>query len=168
MAFVVADRVQESSSTSGTGALSLGGAVTGYQSFVSGIGNGNSTYYTIYDPTAFVWEVGIGAVTSGSPDTLSRTAVLANSSGTTSPLSLAGNAINVWCDYPAKKAVLQDLYGSAYAPQIAADNGLLTHNATVSTSYTVDTGYNVISAGPIAVASGATVTLPAGSTWVIA
>lgn len=168
MAFVVADRVQETSSTSGTGPLNLGGAVTGYQSFVTGIGNGNSTYYTIYDPTAFVWEIGIGTVTAGSPNVLDRAAILANSSGTTAPLNLAGNAINVWCDYPASKAVYQDVNGAAIAPNIEASNGLLIHNATVSASYSVPAGYNVISAGPIAVAPGATVTLPSGSTWVIA
>lgn len=112
MALVVADRVQETSTTSGTGTLSLAGAATGYQSFVSGIGNGNSTYYTIQDPIANTWEVGIGTVTSGSPDTLSRTTVLSNSSGNTSPITLAGNTVNVWCDYPAEKAVYSDASGN--------------------------------------------------------
>ena len=56
MALVVADRVQETTTTSGTGTLSLAGAVAGYQSFVSGVGSGNTTYYTIYDQIAQVWE----------------------------------------------------------------------------------------------------------------
>lgn len=167
MALVLGDRIQETSTTSGTGTLNLAGAATGYQTFVSGVGNGNTTYYVIQDPVANVWEVGTGTVTSGSPATLSRTTVFANSSGTTSPLSLAGNTVNVWCDYNAVKAVYQDTNGAAYAPELAASNGLLIHNATVGSSYSVASGYNVISAGPIAVASGATVTLPSGSVWVI-
>ena len=112
MALVVADRVQETSTTSGTGTLNLAGAVSGFQTFVSGIGSGNTTYYVISDPTAFVWEVGIGTVTSGSPATLSRTTILSNSSGTTSPISLAGNQVNVFCSYPAEKAVIQDASGN--------------------------------------------------------
>lgn len=113
MALVVADRVQETSTTSGTGTLNLAGAVTGYQTFVSGIGSGNTTYYTIFDSTANVWEVGIGTVTSGTPNTLARTTVLSNSSGTTSPLTLAGNSVYVYCDYPAEKMASRD---SLYAP----------------------------------------------------
>jgi hypothetical protein len=85
MALVVADRVQETSSTAGTGTLTLSGAAAGYQTFSTGIGNGNTTYYAIVDPVANVWEVGIGTVGAG---TLARTTVLANSSGTTSPLTL--------------------------------------------------------------------------------
>jgi hypothetical protein len=112
MALVVADRVQETTTTSGTGTLSLGGAVSGFQSFVTGIGNGNTTYYAIYDQTAQVWEVGLGTVTSGSPNTLSRTTVLANSSGNTSPITLAGNSSSVFCAYPAGKAVIQDASGN--------------------------------------------------------
>lgn len=167
MAFVIADRVQETSSTSGTGTLNLSGAVTGYQSFVTGIGSGNTTYYTIYDPTAFVWEVGIGVVTSGSPNTLSRATILSNSSGNTSPLSLAGNVVNVWCDYPSERAVIQDLNLNGVAPQIRASNGLLVTSQTVTANYTVASGDNAITPGPVSVASGITVTVSSGSVWVV-
>ena len=112
MALVVANRVQETSNSSGTGALSLAGAVLGYQTFASGIGNGNTTFYTLYDSVANVWEAGIGTLTVGTPSLLARTTVLSNSSGTTSPLTLAGNTINVWCDYPAEKAVYKDASGN--------------------------------------------------------
>ena len=167
MALVVADRVQETTTTSGTGTLSLAGAATGYQSFVSGIGNGNTTYYVISDPIANVWEVGLGTVTSGSPNTLSRDTVLSNSSGTTSKITLAGNSSNAWCDYPAGKAVFQAADGSVTVPEIVASNGLLVHSNIVSTSFTVPSNSNIISAGPITVASGATVTLPSGGVWTI-
>jgi len=102
MALVVADRVQETSVTSGTGTLTLAGAVSGYQTFSSSIGNGNTTFYTIYDNVAYVWEVGIGTVGAG---TLSRDTVLSNSSGTTSPINLAGNTAFVFCTYPSEKSV---------------------------------------------------------------
>ena len=103
MALVVKDRVQETSTTSGTGTLTLLGAVPGFQSFAA-IGNGNTTYYTIYDNVAQVWEVGIGTYTS-SGTTLSRDTVLSNSSGTTSPLTLTGNTVSVFVTYPAEKSV---------------------------------------------------------------
>jgi len=102
MALVVADRVWETTSTSGTGTLTLSGAVSGYQTFAV-IGNGNTTYYTITNGTD--WEVGIGTYTS-SGTTLSRGTVLSSSSG--------GSKINVtpgsfvFCDYPASKAVYED------------------------------------------------------------
>lgn len=112
MALKFADRVQETSTTSGTGTLSLLGPINGYQSFVSGLGSGNTTFYAIYDNVAQLWEVGIGTITSGTPDTLTRTTVLANSSGTTSPISLVGNTVNVWCDYPAEKVVILDSSGN--------------------------------------------------------
>ena len=76
MALILKDRVKETSTTSGTGTLTLAGAVTGYQSFSSAIGNGNTTYYAVYQDGGADWEVGIGTVGSG---TLSRTTVLASS-----------------------------------------------------------------------------------------
>ena len=79
MAPLIADRVKETSLTTGTGTLSLAGAVSNFQTFVTGIGTGNACYYAIVHQTVAEWEVGIGTVTSGSPDTLSRTTVLASS-----------------------------------------------------------------------------------------
>lgn len=113
MALVVKDRVQENSTTSGTGTLTLSGAVPGFQSFAV-IGNGNTTYYTIYDNIAQVWEVGIGTYTS-SGTTLSRDTVLSNSSGTTSPLNLAGNTVSVFVTYPAEKSVNLNASGNVTA-----------------------------------------------------
>ena len=71
MALVINDRVKESSTTSGTGTISLAGVVTGFVSFVSGIGNSNTTYYAIFEQGTANWEVGIGTVTDATPDTLS-------------------------------------------------------------------------------------------------
>lgn len=75
-----ADRIKESSTTTGAGTLSLGGAATGgFITFVSGIGTGNRCYYCIQLTSANEWEVGVGTVTSGAPDTLSRETVLGSS-----------------------------------------------------------------------------------------
>ena len=104
MALVLADRIQETASAPGTATLTLAGASLGYKTFASGVGSGNTTYYTIVDATANVWEVGVGTVGTG---TLSRDTVLSNSSGTTAKINFA-NSVTVWCDYPAGKAVYLD------------------------------------------------------------
>jgi hypothetical protein len=112
MALVLADRVQELTTTSGTGTLTLNGAVPGFQGFFTGIGSGNTTYYTIYDPTTYDWEVGIGTFTRSGTDTLSRDTVLSNSLGTTAKISLAGNQTNVFVTYPSSKSVYEDSSGN--------------------------------------------------------
>ena len=104
MALVLKDRVKETSTTTGTGTLTLAGAVTGYQSFSSAIGNGNTTYYGIYLDGGSEWEVGLGTVGAG---TLARTTVLASSNGG-SLVNFSAGQKSVWCDYPATKAVYAD------------------------------------------------------------
>lgn len=108
MALVLADRVQETSTTAGTGALTLAGAVGGFQSFAV-VGNGNTCYYTVVDGSD--WEVGIGTYSTTGP-TLARTTVLSNSSGTTSPLSLSSAAKPVFLTYPSEKSVNLDASGN--------------------------------------------------------
>jgi hypothetical protein len=104
MALVIKDRVYETSTTTGTGTLTLAGAVSGFQTFSSAIGNTNTTYYTIQDQTGPDWEVGIGTVGAG---TLARTTVLA-SSNSGSLVNFTSGSLFVFGDYPADKAV----YGS--------------------------------------------------------
>jgi hypothetical protein len=105
MPYTTANRVQETTSTSGTGTLTLNGAIAGFQNFNNGIGIGNTTSYVIFDPTANVWEAGIGTLLTA--NTFGRTQVLSNSSGTTALISFAGNTSNIWCDYLAEKSVTQ-------------------------------------------------------------
>jgi hypothetical protein len=95
---LVADRVKETTQTTGTGTLSLAGVATGFQSFVSAIGTGKQCYYAIVDdPTATTqWEVGIGTVTSGSPNTLSRDRVI-SSSNSGSKVSWSAGTKTVIC-----------------------------------------------------------------------
>jgi len=108
MAFVLADRVRETTTTTGTGTVTLAGAVLGFQTFTA-IGNGNTTYYTIAGQGTTEWEVGIGTYTS-SGTTLSRTTVLA-SSNAGSLVNFSAGTKDVFCDYPAGKAVNYDTVG---------------------------------------------------------
>jgi len=162
MALVVKDRVQETSTTTGTGTFTLAGAVSGFQSF-SVIGNANTTYYAIVGGSE--WEVGLGTYTS-SGTTLSRDTILESSNGGTAVNFSAGTK-NVFVTYPAEEAVYQDATGTAYAPQFAASNGLNVNNGTIGTSYTFPTGYNSVEAGDITLSGGVTVTVPSTSRWVI-
>jgi hypothetical protein len=123
MALILKDRVQETTTTTGTGTLTLGGAVTGYQAFTA-IGNANTTYYAIYAPGGTEWEVGIGTYTA-SGTTLSRDTVLA-SSNSGSLVNFSAGSKNVWCDYPAGKAAFQDASGVVTAPTFTASTSVIT------------------------------------------
>jgi hypothetical protein len=105
MALVIKDRVKETSTTTGTGTLTLAGATTGYQSFSTAIGNTNTTYYTISTPTGSEWEVGLGTVGAG---TLARTSILASSNGG-SAVNFSAGVKDVFGTYPAGKAVYSDI-----------------------------------------------------------
>ena len=151
MTFVVADRVKETTTTTGTGTITLLGAATGYQSFAV-IGNANLTYYTIAGQTGSEWEVGIGTYTS-SGTTLARTTVLANSSGTQpSALSFSAGTKDVFVTYPAG---------------VSSTNGVMVQSTTVSESTTISTGSNGLSVGPVTVDSGQSVTVASGQRWVV-
>jgi hypothetical protein len=112
MGHVLADRVKETSTTTGTGTISLAGAASGYTSFVSAIGTGNTTVYAIVSQTLAEWEVGVGTVTSGSPDTLSRTTVLA-SSNANALVNFSVSTKDVFCTLAAARTVLTDASGNA-------------------------------------------------------
>ena len=110
MALVINDRVKEPSTTTGTGTLDLAGVVTGFVTFVAGIGNSNTTYYAIYEQGTANFEIGIGTVTDATPDTLARTTVLNNSLGTTAKINFSGT-LDVFCTMPASKSVYLDSAG---------------------------------------------------------
>jgi hypothetical protein len=121
----MADRVRETSTTSGTGTLSLAGAVTGFQSFSAGVGNGNSCYYCCADQSGSAWEVGIGTYLS-SGSTLSRTTVLA-SSNSGSLVSFSSTTHDVFVTLPGSIA---SLIGTATGVDASLFTG--TANATVA------------------------------------
>jgi len=107
MALVLNDRVRETSTDSGTGTLDLAGAVTGWETFVAGIGTTNTTYYAIHEEGTANWEVGTGTVTDATPDTLSRTAITSSNSDNLVDFNSGGssNTLNVFCTLPASKTM---------------------------------------------------------------
>jgi hypothetical protein len=121
MAFVVADRVQETTTTTGTGTVTLAGAVAGFQSF-SVVGNGNTTYYTIVDSSTGDWEVGLGTYTS-SGTTLSRTTVL-SSSNSGSLVNFGAGSKSVFVTYPASQ------FGNVVGPASASDSRIAIYDGT--------------------------------------
>ncbi len=151
MAFVLADRVRETTTTTGTGTVTLAGAVTGFQTFAA-IGNGNTTYYTIAGQGTAEWEVGIGTYTSAGT-TLARNTVLA-SSNAGSLVNFSAGTKDVFCDYPAVRAVIGGM-------------GYIENEATITQSSTINDGHNAISGGPVTISGGVSVTVPSGSTWTV-
>ena len=108
MAFVINDRVKETTTTTGTGAFALGGAVQGFETFSSAIGNSNTTYYAIELPGTTEFEVGRGTVSAGQ---LARTEIISSSNSDSAVDFSAGTKI-VFCTLPASKAVIKDASGN--------------------------------------------------------
>jgi len=172
MPLVLADRVQENTSTTGTGTITLSGAVSGFNSF-SVIGNGNTTYYTIVGGTQ--WEVGLGTYTS-SGTTLSRDTVL-SSSNSNALVDFSAGQKTVFVTYPAGKSVYANASGVVAVSDFTATNvtsasydntGVFYYNAqTVTTNTTIASTENALSVGPITIANGVTVTVNAGGAWSI-
>lgn len=130
MAFVLADRVKDSTSSTGTGTITLDNAPpASFQSFAV-IGNGNTTYYTITSDTA--WEVGIGTYTSVGT-TLSRDTVLASSAGGTTKVNFPSGVKTVFVTLPAERTVYSG--GDAQVlPTPGAVGQVLVSNGTAWTS----------------------------------
>ena len=139
MALVVKDRVQEVTTTTGTGTITLGGAALGFQSFAT-IGNGNTTYYTINDPLTGDWEVGIGTYTSAGPS-LSRDTVFSSSNAGALVPFVSGSK-NVFVTYPSERAVYLDQPGS----------------------YPVQNTFNTLTAGTATLTAGTITTAPVSGT----
>ena len=144
MAFLVNDRVKETSTTTGTGTLSLAGAVSGFQTFVAGIGNSNVTYYAIVNDSGTEFEIGIGTVTDASPDTLSRTTIL-ESSNSDSAVDFSSGTKTVFCTLPASKAVFEDNNNDVTLPDdliLGSDSAVLKFGADsdITVTHAADTG----------------------------
>ena len=138
MALQLADRVQVTSTSYTTSSFTLGTTVTGFQAFTV-LTSGNTTYYTATD-SAGNWEVGYGTYTTGA---LARTTILA-SSNSGSVVTFSGT-VNVWVDYPAEKAVIQDANGNV---------NILTYvsnaTTTIGTLNVGTSGYSVSTTGQLA------------------
>ena len=104
MPLIVADRVQETTNTTGTGAYTLGGAVVGFQTFAAAVSNTDTVYYSVTDDVNF--EVGLGTYAS-SGGTITRTTVFA-SSNSDAAVNWSAGTKNIFLTYPADKAVIED------------------------------------------------------------
>lgn len=153
MAIIVKDRVKETTTTTGTGTITLAGAVSGFQAF-SVIGDGNETFYTIAGGGE--WEVGIGTYTS-SGTTLSRDTVL-DSSNSGSLVDFAAGTKDVFVTYPSERTITGGGGGIG---------ALVVNATTVTENYTIATGTNAQSVGPMTVDSGITVTISSGQRWLV-
>lgn len=98
---IFANRVGETTPTEGTGTVALVRAETGYQTFVSGVGSGNTCDYLIVN-SAGQWEMGNGTVTDSAPDTLSRDTV-ESSSNSDALVNFSAGTKYVYCVLPASK-----------------------------------------------------------------
>jgi hypothetical protein len=106
MAFVIADRVKETTTTTGTGTITLAGAVTNFETFTANLSNSDTTYYAIVDSTNNAFEVGLGTFTS-SGTTLARSTVIA-SSNSNSAVNFGAGTKEVFITIPASKMVVED------------------------------------------------------------
>ena len=152
MALIVADRVQETTNTTGTGAYTLGGAVPGFQTFASEVSNADTVYYSITDNVNF--EVGLGTYAS-SGGTITRTTVF-TSSNSNNAVDWGVGTKNIFLTYPADKAVIEDasnnvtignnlvVGGTVDGRDVATDGTKLD---TVETNADVTDTANVTSAG---------------------
>jgi len=138
MALVVNDRVKETSSTTGTGALTFAGAVSGFETFSAGIGNSNTTYYAVVNTaTPTEWEVGLGTLAADS-STITRTTVI-SSSNSDSAVSFGAGTKEIFCTLPASKAVIEDASSDVTLPDdliLGSDSSVLKFGADSDTTFT--------------------------------
>jgi len=146
MALVINNRVRETTTTTGTGAQTLAGAVDGFQTFAAGIGNSNTTYYAISLNTANEWEVGLGTLNSDS-STLTRTTVL-ESSNSDSAVNFSAGSKEVFCTLPSEKAVYLDAsdgqvggftsLAADSSPQLGGNLDMVTYDIVTTSNRDID------------------------------
>ena len=111
MALKIADRVRETTTTTGTGTINLGGAVTNFETFAANLSNSDTTYYAIVDNTNGDFEVGLGTFATGSPNTLARTTPI-SSSNSNSAVNFGAGTKEVFITTPASKMAFLNASGS--------------------------------------------------------
>lgn len=161
MAFILADRVQESCNSPGTGTVSLLGAVTGFQTFLAGVGNNNSTYYCIADQGGPNWEVGIGTYSS-TGNTFTRDTVLASSAGAPTKTNFSSGSQSVFVTYPSEKSVNLDSSGNVSA--LGTISSAVWNGTNIGTSYGGTGGSAAPTSGAVAYGTGSAYAFtPAGT-----
>ena len=159
MALVINDRVKETTTTTGTGAVAFGGAVTGFETFAAGVGNSNTTYYAIVHQTANEFEVGLGTLDGDSSD-LTRTTVI-SSSNSDSAVDFAAGTKDVFCTIPASKLIFEDANNDATVGRNLTVTGDLTVSGDDITMATNTSGAALIGDGtnfnPVAISGDITI-----------
>ena len=154
MALILADRVKVNSTTTGSGTIVLANtAPSGYQTFAV-IGDSNATYYTIAGQTTSEWEVGIGTYYAAN-SSLSRTTIL-SSSNANAVVTLTAGTKDVFVTMPSETTILG---GAGQSIQINQSNA--------TANYTIASGTNGFSVGPISVSNNVSVTIASGQRWVV-
>ena len=125
MVLKIEDRVRETTTTTGTGTYSLDGTIAGFQSFVTAIGDGNTTYYAVVNRSANEWELGIGTVADATPDTLARTTVI-SSSNSDNAVSFSAGTKDVFVTLPSSKSTF-----------INGSNSLVIGNGAAGVDYSL-------------------------------
>jgi hypothetical protein len=171
MALVLNDRVKVSSSSSGTGAFALGAAETGFESFLTGIGNNNTTYYTIFNPGTNEWEVGLGTLNVDSTS-LARTTVISSSNSDNLVNFAVTGTKTVFCTLPASKAIYLDADGKAVGVEggnieTLGDTFSNWNNVNTNTTTTLVATKNAFLAGIITVSGTAVWTISGTGTLTI-
>jgi len=159
MALVINDRVKETTTTTGTGAVSLAGAVTGFETFAAGVGNSNTTYYCIAHQDQAEFEVGLGTLDGDSSD-LTRTTVI-SSSNSDSAVDFSAGTKDVFCTVPASKLIFEDADNDVTIGRNLTVTGDLTISGDDLTLTTNTSGAALISDGtnfnPVAISGDITI-----------
>lgn len=167
MALVIADRVRETSTTTGTGTLTLDGAVTGFRTFGSAIGSGNTCYYTI--TLGADWEVGLGTVGTG---TLARTTVL-KSSNSNNAVNFGAGTKDVFVTYAADVAAITSAAQTFTAAQtFRAANAIRSEAASTQDAIVIagragGTSSYAATLTPATLSANRTVTIPDATTTLV-
>jgi hypothetical protein len=166
MAHITADRVRDTSTSTGTGSFTVSGtAPTGFRTLSAVLSVGDTFYYAIQSQGLNEWEVGLG--TYSSANVFARTTVL-SSSNSGSAVTFSAGTKDVFLTLAAAKTIQREADGSVYdASGAGTDKIFFLNGLTVNTNYTIPTNYNAGTFGPVTVASGVTVTVPSGSVWTV-
>ena len=172
MALVINDRVKETTTTTGTGAVSLAGAVTGFETFAAGIGNSNTVYYCIAHQDQAEFEVGLGTLDGDSSD-LTRTTVI-SSSNSDNAVDFSSGTKDVFCTIPASKLIFEDANNDVTIGRnltvtgdltISGDDLTLTTNTSGAALISDGSNFNpVVISGDVSIATNGAASLAAAQT----
>lgn len=168
MPFVLNDRVLEISTTTGTVPLVLGGAPSGYQTFLSGVGGSNTTFYAVFNTVANEWELGLGTLNAGATQ-LTRTTVY-SSSNSNAAVNFSAGTKNVFVTLPSSQTLTANqtnIFTAAQtfrAANAVRSEAAATQDAVVLAGRAGGTLSYAVSLTPTTLSASRTVTLPDANT----